>query len=75
MPRAKKQKSKSKWSQPDDYYMGAHELLGVADDYLTVACLLTVYAKDATTKRGMERVSKALSFTSNIVSLMGGKVE
>lgn len=71
MPKTKKKTKK----QNGGYYLGAHELLGTADDYLTTACLLTVYAKDATTKRGMDRVGRALSFASKVVSLMGGKVE
>lgn len=75
MPKTKRKGKRKQEPKPDGYYIGAHELLGVADDYLTSACEVTLRAKDATTRRGMERMGKALSFVSKVVSLMGGKVE
>lgn len=70
MPKKLKTKKGSRREAWDDANFST--LLGVADDYLTVACLLTVYAKDATTRRGMERVGKALTFASKVVSDGGG---
>lgn len=67
MPKTKK-KSRSRTVKS----VPVAELIGVADDYLTVACLATVYAKDATSKRSLDRIGNALYFASKIVTLSGG---
>lgn len=68
MPKTK-EKTRNDW---EPKCIPVSELLGVADDYLTAACEVTCFAKDATSRLGMERIGKALTFTSKVVSLLGG---
>lgn len=71
MPKAKKQKTKKAGACDPTNELEAAYLLGVADDYLTVACLATVYAKDATSRRGIERIGNALAFASRVIGTVG----